>query len=50
MLCRKRLAMEQEDIDFRVALAKRLVKDRSETIEVRLYQETEKEISRYCSQ
>lgn len=27
--------MEQEDIDFRVTLARRLVKDNSETIEVR---------------
>ncbi|CAM9225803.1 unnamed protein product, partial [Sphacelaria rigidula] len=30
---RRRLALEQEDIDFRVALAKRIVKDRAETIE-----------------
>lgn len=32
---RKRQQLEKEDIQFRVSLARRLVKDNSETIEVR---------------
>lgn len=34
-MSRQRQQLEKEDIDFRVSLARRLVKDDSETIEVK---------------